>query len=64
MSEFTGGVNPYFETVGVITVPKRLPREQVLNHLPPVGPRFVAIAVVEEQKSAEARFLRIATSAP
>ncbi len=46
MSEFTGGVNPYFETVGVSTVPKRLPREQVLKHPSPIGSRFVAIAVV------------------
>ena len=51
-------MNSYFETVGVIAIPKvcridevctkemHLSGEQVLKHLPAIGSRFVAIAVV------------------
>lgn len=51
-------MNPNFETVGVIAIPKvcridevrtkemHLRGEQVLKHLPSIGSRFVAIAVV------------------
>jgi hypothetical protein len=35
LSEFTGGVNPYFETALLGTLPKRLLREQVLLVWPP-----------------------------